>query len=732
VKILKVIAGLLGLVIVLTVAAIIIVPLVVEPNDFRDDIVAKVKETTGRDLQINGDIELSLFPWLGLELGELKLSNAKGFDAASFASIKQAAVKVKLMPLLSKRVEVDTLLLDGLVLNLAKAKDGRTNWDDLAGAGKAQSYEHRTTSERRSGSPDAKTAMPLAGLAIGGVNISNANVSWRDDSSGQQVDIQQLNLQIGAITPGQPVDLKLDFIVDNQAPAIKANIQLSGSPQLNTQMDQLAINKLILSVDAKGELLNGKPLKLKLETGVVLNLLSQHLKLKGLQLNVNGLVLSGDLAATDLAKEPAFSGELKLADLNLREWLTQLDLPVPATADATVLTRVALAMELNGTAKKLDVKKLALALDDSNLTGHLKVSNLASAMPAIGFDLNVDTIDLDRYLPPPADEPTSTKAGKATPPKGSAPAQAGKTTPPKGSTATAKPVAQPEPELLPVELLRQLDINGLFQVGRLTVKKLLAEDIELKIKAKDGHIKVDQQIKSFYQGALQGAVTIDVRGKEPLLQITKQVSNIQAEPLLQDLIDDGRLRGTGRFNANLKTRGNTEQALRRHLSGDIGFRFEKGAVKGIDLAQTIRATWAKIKGKPAPPASDKPETDFSELAGTAVITKGILVNRDLMAKSPFLRVDGKGRVDLVKEQLDYRLTTTIVKSMQGQGANDMQDLMGVPVPVKISGPFAAPKIRPDMDELAKRLLTSKVEQKIEEKLKGKLPNALKGVLKGLF
>ncbi len=717
-KILKVITGLLGLVIVLIVAAIIIVPLVVEPNDFREDIVAKVKEATGRDLQINGDIELSLFPWLGLELGELKLSNAKGFDAASFASIKQAAVKVKLMPLLSKQVEVDRVLLDGLVLNLAKAKDGRTNWDDLAGADKAQTYKHKTTSERRSDRSDSKTAMPLAGLVIGGVNISNASVSWRDDSSGQQVSIQQLNLQIGAITPGQPVDLKLDFIVDNQAPAIKANIQLSGSPHLSTRMDQLDISKLILSVDAKGDLLNGKPLKLKLEAGVALNLLSQHLKLNGLQLSVNGLVLSGDLAATDLANEPAFSGELKLADLNLREWLTQHDLPLPVTTDATVLTRVALAMKLNGTAKNLDVKKLTLVLDDSNLTGNLKVNNLASVMPAIGFNLNVDAIDLDRYLPPPADEPASAKAGK--------------TIPAKEPSVTTKSGVQSEPELLPVELLRQLDINGLFHVGRLTVKELLAEDVELKVKAKDGHIKVDQQVKRFYQGSLQSAVIIDVRGREPLLQITKQVSNIEAEPLLQDLMDDGRLRGTGRFNANLKTRGNTEQAFRRHLNGDIGFRFEKGAVKGIDLAQTVRETWAKIKGKPVPPASEKPETDFSELAGTAVITKGILVNRDLMVKSPFLRVDGKGRVDLIQEQLNYRLTTTIVKSMEGQGSNDMQDLMGVPVPVKISGPFAEPKIRPDMDELAKRLLTSKVEQKIEEKLKGKLPDALKDKLRDFF
>ena len=751
-KILKVLAGLLSIVIVLIVAAVIIIPLVVDPNDYRDEIVAEVKRTTGRDLQINGDIALSVFPWLGLELGELKLSNAKGFGDAPFASIKQAAVRVQLMPLLSKQVEVDTVLLDGLNLNLAKAKDGQTNWDDLASAGKEQTYSHQTKSERRAASKDAatdsKAAMPLAGLAIGGVNVSNANVSWRDDSSGQQVSIQQFNLEIGAIMPGQPVDLKLDFVVDNQAPAIKANIQLSGSPHLNIKMDQLDISKLMLSVDAKGDLLNGKPVKLKLETGVALDLSKEQLNLNALQLDADGLALNGDLVANNLNSEPAFGGELKLADLNLREWLVRHDLPLPETADATVLTRVAMTATVNGTPRNLDVTKLALVLDDSNLTGNLKVNNLAAVMPAVNFDLNVDAIDLDRYLPPPTDESAPAKTGRTTTAPAKEPTQSKpkQTTTPASATTDAQPKSkqtasvakkalQPEPELLPVKLLRQLDVNGIFYVGRLTVKKMLAEDVELKVKAKDGHLKVGQQVKSFYQGNLQGEVNIDVRGKEPQLQITKNLTNIQAEPLLQNLIDDGRLRGAGRFNANLKTRGNTEQAFRRNLNGDLGFRFEKGALKGIDLAQTIRETWAKIKGKPAPPASEKPETDFSELGGTAIITKGILVNKDLMAKSPFLRVDGKGKANLINEQLDYKLAATIVDSMEGQGSKDMEDLIGVPVPVKITGPFAQPKVRADREELAKRLFQGKADKKIEEieeKLKGKLPDELKDKLKGLF
>ena len=82
---------------------------------------------------IEQDLSLSVFPWLGIETGGVRLGNAEGFTAPSFAEIDQLGLKVKLMPLLSRQVEVDTLVVKGLRLNLEKDASGKTNWDDLAG-----------------------------------------------------------------------------------------------------------------------------------------------------------------------------------------------------------------------------------------------------------------------------------------------------------------------------------------------------------------------------------------------------------------------------------------------------------------------------------------------------------------------------------------------------------------------------------------------------------------------
>ncbi len=147
-KLLKFIGWLVGILIVLVVALVVLVPLFFDPNEHKDRIISEVKRATGRDLSIAGDIGLTVFPWLGLELNGLRLSNPPGFGDKQFASVDLAKVRVKLMPLLMERtLEADTVQISGLELYLAKSKQGVTNWGDLAGA--HESGETQAMSSRK-------------------------------------------------------------------------------------------------------------------------------------------------------------------------------------------------------------------------------------------------------------------------------------------------------------------------------------------------------------------------------------------------------------------------------------------------------------------------------------------------------------------------------------------------------------------------------------------------------
>ena len=97
-KLVKILAWLVGLFVLLVIAAVVVLPMVIDPNDYKAEIVDKVEQVTGRSASIDGDLKLSVFPWLGIQTGRLGLGNAEGFGDQPFAKVEQVSVRVKLVP----------------------------------------------------------------------------------------------------------------------------------------------------------------------------------------------------------------------------------------------------------------------------------------------------------------------------------------------------------------------------------------------------------------------------------------------------------------------------------------------------------------------------------------------------------------------------------------------------------------------------------------------------------
>lgn len=689
-KALKIIGGLFGLVVVLIVAAVIIVPMVVDPNDYKDEVIAKVKEQTGRTLSMPGDLKLSVFPWIAVETGKISLSNPKSFGDKPFAEVNEVSVRVKLLPLLSRKVEVDTVGLDGLNLNLIKNKKGVTNWDDLAkGSGDKEKAEPK-------GDDDGSAPE----LTIGGVDISNARVSWTDQSAGQSYKVDQFFLKTGAIVNGQPVSLEMGMNLESAAPKVSAAVTLEATIALNESAGVVEVSDLKFKVDAEGADLPGGKAQLELEAAIKAALNGSSLSVTGLQLSSGDLKLSGELKGEALTSKPAISGNLKLAELNLRKWLEGLGLPVPETADASVLGRIGGDVTLKSKGNATEISSINLVLDDSKITGNGQLQG-----SAVAFKLAIDAIDVDRYLPPEG---------------------AAEAAPAKESKATGD-----EP-LLPVEMLRSLNLNGEITIGELIIKKFKAAQVIVKVKAKGGKISLDQGIGKIYEGSYKGRIDLNVAGKTPTMKIEKHLKDVAAGPLLKDMLGEERLLGKGQFNTAITSRGNSVNAIKRGLNGKLDFRFDNGAVKGFNLAQSIREAKAKFSGTPAPKSDQPQQTDFSELSGSGVFKNGVLNNQDLLAKSPYLRVTGAGTVNLVNETLDYLVKAVVVSTDKGQGGEGLDDLKGVPIPVKLTGPLAAPSFSVDWGKVLTGTQKAKLEEKkaeVKEKVEEKVRDKLKGFFK---
>ena len=126
-------------------------PALVDPNDYRDDIAKLVEQKTGRPLQIRGDLDLKLFPWLALDIHDVTLGNPPAYGSEPFLTVQKASVGVKLFPLLRKQVEVSRVAIEGLAVTLVSRSDEDNNWKDLGES--KETEQPAETARRRPSSP---------------------------------------------------------------------------------------------------------------------------------------------------------------------------------------------------------------------------------------------------------------------------------------------------------------------------------------------------------------------------------------------------------------------------------------------------------------------------------------------------------------------------------------------------------------------------------------------------
>ena len=698
-KIVKWLIGLVVAVVVIAGLALLALKLFVDEDTLKAEASKAFKKQTGQELTIAGPLNWSVFPWVGLELGDVSIGSAPGFDGKPLAEVKQLDVKVAVRPLFQKKLSVDTVILRGVRLDLRRDKQGKVNWEGLVKAGEGEAGE--TPKEKQGG--EAGFDMEDLEIHLKGVELEDVSFHFTDDMEGNSFQLDDLNLSIGELVPGKPVPLRLGFKVKNAKPVMAMSLEMSTDMVFAEDLQRLDLSALSLKLDASGEQLPPEGVKLALASNIGLDRKAGVLALSDFSLSGLNVEVTGDMSVSALNSDrPRVEARLALQKTNLRQLLTLAGVELE-TADPEVLKNLSMNLFVAQEGDGLTVKPLSLTLDDSKLDGEVKILSFTGPVVRASFKLN--GIDVDRYLPPAGDD-----------------AQA--------AQVEEKPAASAAREAPDFEALRKLDLDADFTVGHLKVSGMKMENIVLKIRSRKGVLDLNPLAASLYQGKLQASAQLDVRKDMPRFSVKEKLAGIQIEPLLKDLAGDAQLRGTGNVDMDIRSQGLDDATIRKNLHGSFAINFHDGAYIGINLAQAVRKAMGQA-------ASDEPqETDFAELRGTGTIRKGVVENKDLYLASPVLRVTGKGKVDLVQEQLDYLLTTKIVGTLKGQGGADASKLKGVAIPVRLSGNMKDPSIMVDIQAALKANAEQKIEEKKQELMKKageKIQDKLgKDVLKGLF
>ncbi|HEU0197119.1 MAG TPA: AsmA family protein [Nevskiaceae bacterium] len=658
----------LAAVVALLVAAVIAAAIFFDANSYRSEIVAMVHKHTGRTLTLR-EIHLTLFPSLGLKIDDASLANAPGFGADPFATIGEIDIGVRLLPLLfAHKLEIHAIYLSQLKLNLERNARGATNWQGLFAAwGTTRS----STSVRHS-------AGRMQDFRIGAINVSGASIRYRDARSHADLRLDDFVLGVGVIQSGVPSKFRASFATTSERPAINAQVRASGRMTFDVATKRYAVQDLDLSVDATGQAIPGGEQRLKLSGDAAYDGRRGTLRLAGATANVAGVNLHAGLDVDGVGSRGwHFDGSLRVDNFSPRTVLQDLGINHYRPGSAGALKAASLTTKLQGTADSLALSDLDLKLDGTTLRGRLAVDSFDK--PAAVFDLKVDAVDLDDYLPPP--------------PSAAA-----------GSVAARLDGADPSQRRVPVAWLDHYTADGRLSVGALVVHGVKLADVTARLAARAGGSKRLSLTSQLYGGRLRAAVGM-LPSSTPKYTARANFTDVDVGALLTALAGRTPISGRGTGTFDLRSAGDSVAAMRRALAGNVAVTFTNGAVKGLDLGQTLRQAMATLgSGANSKAARIVPAavTDFATLHATGKVARGVVTSKDLTVASPSLRVKGAGTIDLVVDRLDWRLDPTLVSTAAGQGGKALSQLRGVTIPVEVSGPFTDIHYRVDVSAALQR------------------------------
>jgi AsmA protein len=699
-----------------------------------------------RTLKIDGPLELAFWPKLGVRVGKLSLSEHK--SDKEFLALESARVSVAVMPLLSKQIVVDTIEVAGAKATLIRRKDGTLNIADLL-------------------APD-KEPSPLLKFDIAGIKVTGSELAFRDEQAGASYGVSGLALATGHLANAAEGALELAARIAASKPKTAADLKVAGRYRYDLDRKDYALSKLDMTL--KGEVAGMQGLDLALAAAnlaaqpatnslavdsLVLTAKGRQgadafdLKLEAPKLALTPEKASGEkiaLTANLNGAQKAIAAKLGLSgvegsakavkiarldlDLDARVAETvakgKLSSPVAVQMEATTVELPKLAGELDVADPRMPMKQVKLPLagqaranwgkqgadgalntqfDESKIAAKFSLAKFAP--PDIGFDVDIDRLNVDKYFPP------QKKAAGGASPKG----------------GTGAPAAE---EKIDLSALKSLNLHGVVKVGQLQVQNVKASNVRLNIKAAGGKLDVAPHSANLYDGTLSGALSVNANGNAVALK--QNLANVAINPLLKDALEKDVLEGRGSVNLDINTRGDTVTAMKKALAGNASMALRDGAIKGIDLAKTFRETKAKFSTRQdvvqAAKTTDK--TDFSEMTASFRINNGVARNDDLAAKSPFIRLAGAGDIDIGNSRLDYLAKASVVNTSGGQGGKELEHLKGVTVPVRLSGPFDNISYKLELGSLVQEAAKAKIEeqkQQIEKKATEKLQDSLKGLFK---
>ncbi len=608
------------------------------PGDRIANIAAdQVKAQTGRVLEISGDVNITLWPVIGVSTGPVSFSNADWSDAGPMFSADSLSIGVNTAGLFGGDIRITKVEAENPTIRLEQRKDGRANWLFSAPA----SAEVSTDSTTNTGAASANSPRTLT---LEKMNVTNARLIYAVEGS-DTID------QAG-------VDLSLVWPDPAGAATIVATVRPGGEPvEVRTTIDRFAI----------------------WITGVA-QAVTADISGPGGEVSFAGAAgVFGELSGNVSIRTPNTGAFLNALGLG------PFDFPKGLGQSADIAAKVTLTRE-----GKLAFREAVLNLDGNAIRGAADIQ--LSDAPKVNAQftagaLNLRSLSADSK---PADGQSSGTGGSGTGGSGNGGA------------------AQKGWSKAPIDASGLASFDGDVSLAAdsidLGTLKLGASRLLMRVERSRAVFEI-REIQA-YEGVITGEFVANNRSG---LSVGGAFSGtgVEMNGLLSDLAGLTRLSGKANAELSFLGVGNSVDAIMKSLSGKGVLKLGKGLISGIDLDRLMRSG-----------DGGGGTTVFDSLTATMAITDGNLVNEDLLLLLSNFKADGIGRVGLGVQDIDYLFTPVALRANSGSG---------LAIPVRIRGPWANPKITPDVSaaiDLNLSVQKEKLEKKAREEVERTLQKEL--------
>ncbi len=682
---------------VLIIGALLVAPFLIPMDVYKKEATDRLTLMLGRKVEIGGALRLKLFPNVAIEVHEVKIGNPPGFSAQPFAMVGTFAMDVPLNALLNKQIIITSLKLKKPVVRLEVNKQGKNNWQieiqtpktaSLRG-GEAdaaiQSWactldcfaalamtKEEVSFELISSAHAANTKLNQQSLALKHVEISDGSATLSNAVTGINQTITDVNITAKADTFSKPVHAKGSMVWNGEKVSIEQN-----AASLRALVD--------------GD-----------ETAVQTKIDSNHLK----------LTFNGTTSANSV------KGKLEVGSPSLvktAKWL-QNKMTWSKTALKTALRG---DLTYSKAANGFKLENTEIAVDDIRLKGNINIS-LAGAKPMVVADLQGEALDLSPYT-----------AENSRPRRGWGGVGADL-----NSANIYTSQASPTPNLplaeggisgwfiseayasapwtqTPIDWkgLRAFDADVKLKAASLRLAPWDFKNVNLRANVQSGQMALNIASLETFGGAITGVVKLNGAGDRAGFGVNLKGSGVQVEPLLKAVAKNDKITGTAQFTVDVDATGASQAQMMQNLDGNGTISIRDGMVKGVNLAQMARNIRSAFGAAASGAKDSSTNTDFTELGGSYTIKSGIVSNQDLAMKSPYIRLSGKGQVNLPAYTINYRMVPELVDTGKGQGGKDKE---GIAVPIVIIGPLDNPSFTPDLASIVQDTL--KNPEKLKENI----------------